>query len=106
MEKPKIKITPELIKNQKTLTCDCGGMIFQSATIIKKISPIISPTGQEEMFPLEVVICTKCGKVPNELNTEKMLPDEVLAEKEFKLNADKIIYKDPIIIKEGRENPK
>jgi hypothetical protein len=81
MENTKIKITPELIKQSKTLTCDCGGMLFQNGIVYKKLSALISPTGNEEMLPLEVLICTKCGKVPNELNVGKVLPEEVLAQK-------------------------
>jgi hypothetical protein len=76
--RPQIKITPEMIKNFKTITCECGGMIFETGVILKKISAIISPSGKEEMYPLEVLVCKKCGKVPEELNVADMLPDEVL----------------------------
>lgn len=74
-----IKITPDMMKSFKTVTCDCGGMIFHPGIIIKKISPIISPSGKEEPYPIEVLICNKCGGVPSELNTEGILPDEILA---------------------------
>lgn len=79
-----VKVTPEMMKNFKTLTCDCGGMLFESGVVFKKISAIVSPSGQEELYPLEVLICKKCGKVPNELNLHDMLPEEVLAKKEEK----------------------
>ena len=84
METPKIKITPDIIKASKTLTCDCGGMLFHNGTVFKKLSALISPTAQEEIFPIEVLICTKCGKVPNELNIGKILPEEILAQKIIK----------------------
>lgn len=84
MENPKIKLTPEIIKQSKTLVCDCGGMLFEGGLVIKKISQFISPTGKEEMFPMEVLICKKCGKVPAELNSENMLPEEVLAKNVIK----------------------
>jgi len=74
----RIKITPEMIKSFKTVTCDCGGMVFESAIVLKKISAIVSPSGKEEMYPLEILVCKKCGKVPDELNVEGMLPDEIL----------------------------
>jgi len=82
MENPKIKITPDIIKQSKTLTCECGGMLFQSGMIFKKLSQFVSPTGNEEIFPIDVVICAKCGKVPNKFNVGKVLPDEILAEKD------------------------
>ena len=74
----RIKITPEMIKNFKTVTCECGGMVFESALVLKKISAIVSPSGQEEMYPIEILVCKKCGKVPKELNVDGILPDEIL----------------------------
>lgn len=76
----KMKITPEMMKNFKTLTCDCGGMLFEPGWFFKKLSPLVSPTGKEELYPIEVLICKSCGKVPSELATELLL-DEVLAKK-------------------------
>jgi hypothetical protein len=79
-----IKITPDMMRNFKTLTCDCGGMLFESGLVLKKISPLIAPSGKEELYPMEVLICKNCGKVPTELNTGDMLPEQVLAEKQTK----------------------
>jgi hypothetical protein len=80
----KIPLTPEIIRQSKNLTCDCGGILFKEGVVIKKISQFISPTGKEEVFPLEVLICEKCGKVPNEFNTHNIIPEELLAEKIIK----------------------
>lgn len=76
-----VKITPEMMKSFKTVTCDCGGMIFEEGIILKKISALVSPRGIEETYPLEVLVCKKCGKIPSELNIGDMLPDEVIAKK-------------------------
>ena len=81
--RPQIKVTADMIKTFKTLTCDCGGMLFEAGIVFKKISPLVSPSGNEELYPLEVLVCKKCGKVPNELNTSNMLPNEVLAKKVY-----------------------
>lgn len=75
----KISLTPDMIKSFKTLTCTCGGMMFQSGVVFKKISPLISPSGKEEIYPLEVVICQSCGKVPRAFNNPDVLPEEVLS---------------------------
>jgi len=74
-----IKITPEMIKDFKSVTCTCGGMIFEEGILLKKISPILSPTGKEELYPLEILVCKKCGKIPQELNVGNILPDEIIA---------------------------
>ena len=76
---PKVKITSDMIKGFKTVTCPCGGMLFENALLLKKIPALISPSGQEEMYPMEILICKLCGKVPEELNAGSMLPDEILA---------------------------
>jgi hypothetical protein len=78
---PRVNITPEMMKNFKTVTCECGGMVLETAIILKKISAIISPTGKEGLYPLEVLVCKKCGKVPSEINIDDMLPDEIVAKK-------------------------
>jgi len=80
---PQLKITPDMMRSFKTLTCDCGGQLFESGVVIKKISPLISPSGKEEAYPLEVLVCRACGKVPNELNIGNMLPEQVLATKKL-----------------------
>jgi len=77
------KITADMMKSFKTLTCDCGGMLFESGMVLKKISPLVSPSGQEELYPLEVLICVACKKVPKEVDTSKVLPPEVLAIKKI-----------------------
>lgn len=74
-----IKITPDMMKSFKTITCDCGGMIFEQGIVLKKFSAIVSPSGKEEVYPMEVLVCKACGKVPSELNVGGMLPEEVIA---------------------------
>ena len=78
---PKVQITPEMMKNFKTLTCDCGGQLFHTGLVFKKISALVSPTGKEDLYPIEVLVCDACGKVPNETNHFDMLPKSVLAQK-------------------------
>ena len=39
----------------------CEGVHFIPAVRIKKISMIISPTGKEEMQPIQCFLCVKCS---------------------------------------------
>ena len=49
----------------KTIKCpDCGGTLFEEKIILKSVSKIVSPTGKDEILPLSVFVCSKCGK-PN-----------------------------------------
>ena len=48
-----------------TIKCDdCGNYLFITANVIKRISPILSPTGQEALVPVQVYSCGNCGRVP------------------------------------------
>lgn len=46
------------------VTCSEDNKLFDSKILIKRVSPLISPSGKEEFVPVEVMICSKCGKVP------------------------------------------
>ena len=53
------------LKKADTIKCDdCGNYLFITASVIKRISPILSPTGQEALVPVQVYSCGNCGKVP------------------------------------------
>lgn len=80
---PPMQLTATMVKDSKTLTCECGGMIFEEAIFFKSISPIVSPTGKEELYPIGVVVCKKCGKVPSVFNKENVVPSELLAVKQM-----------------------
>lgn len=78
---PRINLTPQMIKNATTVTCDCGGNIFTEKLVFKKMSAILSPTGKEEVIPMPVVVCEECGKVPTVFDKDGILPKEVKAKK-------------------------
>jgi len=72
------RVTPEIIKSAKLLECGCGGKMWENRMIIKKISPILSPTGKEEFFPMNILVCASCGLVPQDLNPDGMIPNEFI----------------------------
>ena len=41
--------------------------VFIPAYCLKRLSPIISPTGEEALIPIQVYSCGNCGKVPDKL---------------------------------------
>jgi hypothetical protein len=53
--------------------CSEGVQVYEQVFLFKRLSPIISPTGKEEMVPAEVIICKKCGKVPQFISDK--IPD-------------------------------
>lgn len=44
--------------------CEDGNKMFEMKYLFKRVSPLISPSGKEEYMPIEVLVCTKCGKIP------------------------------------------
>ena len=47
--------------------CDeCGNDIFTEVLKMRKLSALLSPTGQETMIPIKTFACTKCGHINSE----------------------------------------
>ena len=52
------------LKNAETMKCaKCDNSIFIQGYVIKKISAIVSPTGQEVIAPVQVFNCGSCGEL-------------------------------------------
>ena len=61
--KPKKQVQLDL-KNAETMKCaQCGNSIFIQGYVIKKISAIVSPTGEEVIAPVQVFNCGNCGEI-------------------------------------------
>ena len=45
-------------------TCEeCGNDTFVQVYKMRKLSALLSPTGQESMIPIQIFACAKCGYV-------------------------------------------
>ena len=75
------QLTAEMLKLSANVTCECGGMIFLEKLFFKKISAILSQSGKEDLAPMPVLICDKCGKVPSVFDPQNILPNEIKAKK-------------------------
>jgi len=64
LQQPRADVKVDL-KQADTVKCDdCGNYIFITGHVIKRLSAIISPTGQEALIPVQVYSCGNCGRVP------------------------------------------
>ena len=62
-QKPKQQVQVDL-KQAETIQCsDCNNYLFITSFILKKLSAIVSPNGQEALIPVQVYSCGNCGKV-------------------------------------------
>ena len=60
---PQQKVQVDL-QEAETMTClECNNKIFIQGYVIKKISAIMSPTGQEVIAPVQVFNCGNCGEI-------------------------------------------
>ena len=82
----KPKQTVDLSKAD-TLQCEeCDNYLFITAYVIKRISAILSPTGQEAMIPVQVYSCGNCGTVPKIFLEGSGLGEEINKPKEDALS--------------------
>tara|TARA_R100000988_G_C3986852_1_gene160275 strand:- start:80 stop:292 length:213 start_codon:yes stop_codon:yes gene_type:complete len=52
------------ISQAEDMGCEkCGHLYFAPVAMMKKLSALLSPTGQELKFPVQCFQCTKCGHV-------------------------------------------
>ena len=55
----------------ETIICEkCDNRLFLSSFVIKKLSAIVSPSGQEAIIPIQVYSCGNCGQVPKMFEEE------------------------------------
>ena len=56
------------ISKADTIKCEyCGNYLFIQSTILKKLSALVSPTGQEALIPVDVYSCGNCRRVPKDI---------------------------------------
>ena len=67
IKKPQANVQVDL-READTIKCDdCGNYLFITSHILKRLSAIVSPTGEEALIPVQVYSCGDCGKVPKKL---------------------------------------
>lgn len=63
---------PVSLDQTDQITCDeCNSAAFKPAFLLRKVSPLISPTGKETVIPIQVFSCNSCGHI-----NEEFLPIE------------------------------
>ena len=62
-----VPITASQLAQAESVTCEsCGNHTFVGVMMMKRISPIISPTGKEAVVPIQTFACNACGFVNKE----------------------------------------
>ena len=64
-EQPGLQID---ISKTDTIVCDeCGNASFIQAFFLKKVSALVSPTGEEAIVQIQVFSCGNCGAIPKNM---------------------------------------
>ena len=59
-----VPITASQLAQAESVTCEsCGNHTCVGVMMMKRISPIISPTGKEAVVPIQTFACNACGFV-------------------------------------------
>ena len=57
------------LTHAKTVSCDnCECKAFKQTMMLKKLSSLMSPTGEEAIIPVGVFACEACGHVNKEFS--------------------------------------
>ena len=64
LKKPQSAQVQVDLRDAETIKCnDCDNYLFITSFVLKKLSAIVSPNGQEALIPVQVYSCGNCGKV-------------------------------------------
>ena len=65
MKKPKQAQQVQVsLKDADTIKCkSCNNYLWIQSFVLKKLSALVSPNGQEALIPVQVYSCGNCGKV-------------------------------------------
>jgi len=44
-------------------SCSCGCVVFRPAVLFYRISAVMSPTGQEQLLPMQIFTCSNCDSI-------------------------------------------
>tara|TARA_R110000824_G_C14702141_1_gene622795 strand:- start:157 stop:447 length:291 start_codon:yes stop_codon:yes gene_type:complete len=62
-----VSINASQLAQADSVTCEsCGNHTFIGVMMMKRISPILSPTGKEAVVPIQTFACNACGFVNKE----------------------------------------
>jgi len=55
------------IEQAVSMTCDeCGSELFEIKYMIKKLSALVAPTGQDTLIPIQLFVCSNCNHINEE----------------------------------------
>ena len=57
------------ISKTTSIKCEkCENLTFKQTLLLRKLSALVSPSGQETLVPVQVFACEKCGYVNSDFS--------------------------------------
>ena len=57
------------ISKTSAVKCEaCENQTFKQSLLLRKLSALVSPNGQETLIPVQVFACEKCGNVNSDFS--------------------------------------
>ena len=69
------------LKDTRDISCECGGVIFMPGFRFKKVSRLLTGAPKDSLLPIELYLCTACGKPLQELLPEELKGKSTTEEK-------------------------
>jgi DNA-directed RNA polymerase subunit RPC12/RpoP len=60
------------LNDARDVACECGNKIFMDGFSFKKVSRLITGGPKDAILPIQLYLCTQCGKPLQELLPEEM----------------------------------
>jgi uncharacterized Zn finger protein len=71
------------LSKAEDITCEnCGNYTFQEVALMKRLSPLVSPTGKEAIVPIPTFACIACGHINQRFLPTQMRGDAAPAEEQ------------------------
>ena len=91
LKKPQSAQVQVDLRDAETIKCrDCNNYLFITSFILKRLSAIVSPNGQEAVVPVQVFSCGSCGKVPKIFSEGAGMEEETKEDSLFKSDLGKV----------------
>ena len=68
------------LNDARDINCECGCGVFMTGMKFKKVSRLITGGAKDSIIPIEVFLCTQCGKTLQELLPEELREKQSIAE--------------------------
>jgi hypothetical protein len=66
------------LNDARDVTCQCGGVMFMPGYRFKKVSRLITGGAKDSILPIELYLCTSCGKPLDELLPEELKEQKII----------------------------